>query len=148
MESILLLAHTESDGTLGPPGAGGTIIGAGDAQALPGASLGAGLCGAEVQPAADQIVASGISRSWTWRAPTLALHDIPLMRRIRGDLPRDWGDHRSRSTYVARIPCLAGCCGPPEGPSRHPCHTYRCARRPGFCRALVLPSTHGGCARA
>jgi electron transfer flavoprotein alpha subunit len=62
MESILLLAHTESDGALARPALEALSAALAIAEALPGASLGAGLCGAEVQPAADQIVASGISR--------------------------------------------------------------------------------------
>ena len=57
MESILLLAHTETDGTLGKP-----ALEALTAALALGGELTIGLTGAEVQPAADQVAAAGASR--------------------------------------------------------------------------------------
>ena len=62
MESILFLAHTEADGTLAKSaletlGAARTL-----AAALPGATLIAGLAGAQLQPAAGQIAGCGATR--------------------------------------------------------------------------------------
>ena len=62
METVLFLAHTESDGSLGKPalealGAARTL-----ALALADATLAAGLVGEQVQPAADSIAGSGAAR--------------------------------------------------------------------------------------
>jgi electron transfer flavoprotein alpha subunit len=62
METVLFLAHTESDGSLGKPalealGAARTL-----ALALADATLAAGLVGEQVQPAADAIASSGAAR--------------------------------------------------------------------------------------
>jgi electron transfer flavoprotein alpha subunit len=62
METILFLAHTESDGSLGKPalealGAAKALSGA-----LPGSSLVAGLFGDTVQPAANRIAACGANK--------------------------------------------------------------------------------------
>lgn len=62
METILLIAHTESDGSLAKPaleaaGAAGSL-----AAALPGSGLLVGLVGENVQPAADHLATCGASR--------------------------------------------------------------------------------------
>jgi electron transfer flavoprotein alpha subunit len=62
METILFLAHTEADGSLGKAalealGAAKTLAGA-----LPGAHLVAGLVGEQIQPAANQVATCGASK--------------------------------------------------------------------------------------
>jgi electron transfer flavoprotein alpha subunit len=59
MEPILLLVHTETDGTLAKP----ALEALGAALSL-GAELSVGLVGGEVQPAADQISGAGAKRIW------------------------------------------------------------------------------------
>ena len=71
METILLLAHTEADGSLAKPAL--EALGAAKALAagLPGSKLVVGLVGEAVQPAADQIATCGASRvPGRRRAPT------------------------------------------------------------------------------
>ncbi len=62
MESILFLAHTETDGTLGKPAL--EALGAAKAlsTALAGSNLAAGLFGATAQPGGDQIAACGAKK--------------------------------------------------------------------------------------
>ncbi len=62
MESILFLAHTETDGTLGKPAL--EALGAAKAlsTALAGSNLAAGLFGATTQPGSDQIAACGAKK--------------------------------------------------------------------------------------
>jgi electron transfer flavoprotein alpha subunit len=62
METILLLAHPENDGSLGRPAL--EALGAGQAlsRSLPGSGLVVGLSGQNVQPAADQVAGCGAAR--------------------------------------------------------------------------------------
>ncbi len=72
METILLLAHTEPDGSLAKPalealGAGKTL-----AAALPGSKLVVGLVGNTTQPAADRIAACGATAFLAVAGPEFA----------------------------------------------------------------------------
>lgn len=62
MENILFLAHTEPDGSLGRPALEALTAACQLHTALPGSTLTAGLFGASVQAAADQIAGCGASR--------------------------------------------------------------------------------------
>ena len=69
METILFLSHTEADGTLGR----GALEALGAARSLagslPGSAFVAGLTGASVQPAANQIAGCGAARCATPSPP-------------------------------------------------------------------------------
>ncbi len=62
METILFLAHTEDDGSLAKPALEALAAAKSLASSLPGAKLAAGLVGAKLQPAADAIATSGVTR--------------------------------------------------------------------------------------
>jgi len=62
METILFLAHTEADGSLGNPALESLNAAQSLASALAGSTLIAGLIGAEVQSAANQIASCGATR--------------------------------------------------------------------------------------
>jgi electron transfer flavoprotein alpha subunit len=62
METILFLAHTEADGSLGKPAAEALGTAKSLQAALPGATLTAGLIGADVKAAADQIAGCGAAK--------------------------------------------------------------------------------------
>jgi electron transfer flavoprotein alpha subunit len=62
METILFLAHTETDGSLGKPALEALGVCRGLQSALPGAQFAAGLAGAAVQPGADAIAGCGAGR--------------------------------------------------------------------------------------
>jgi electron transfer flavoprotein alpha subunit len=62
METILLLAHTEADGSLARPALEALASAKSLVAALPNSSLIAGLVGADVQSAANQIAAAGAAK--------------------------------------------------------------------------------------
>jgi electron transfer flavoprotein alpha subunit len=62
METILLIAHTEADGTLAKPALEALGGAAALARGLEGSTLAAGLIGGEVQAGANQIASCGASR--------------------------------------------------------------------------------------
>jgi electron transfer flavoprotein alpha subunit len=62
METILLLAHTEADGSLARPALEALASAKSLVDSLPGSSLIAGLVGADVQSAANQIAAAGAAK--------------------------------------------------------------------------------------
>jgi electron transfer flavoprotein alpha subunit len=73
METILFLAHTEADGTLARAALEALAAARSVASGLAGSQLIAGLVGAEVQPAADQIAACGAGRFIAVSGPDFAL---------------------------------------------------------------------------
>jgi len=72
METILFLAHTENDGTLGKPALEALDAALALKNALPGASLVVGLVGGEAQTAADSLASCGAARCLAVAGPEFA----------------------------------------------------------------------------
>jgi len=86
MESILLLAHTEADGTLARP----ALEALAAAIAL-GGPLTVGLVGAEVQPAADQVASCGAARFLAVRGDAFAQPRYATDAAAAEAICRAWG---------------------------------------------------------
>ncbi len=138
MESILVLAHTEADGTLAKP----ALEALAAALAL-GGELTVGLVGRQVQPAADQAAAAGAAhpgrRGRSLRAAALC-HRCGggrSARRAAGAGADSGARHLALGARAARG-------GVPAGRAhRYPRHRDRGGERRARGDALVLPAAHG-----